>query len=101
MKKATAISHLELRVEKIPESDLLRVVEKATGKLLREESRYYLTGVPVNCGDVIEVWDDDLGNWKTGRFEWSGKIDESPVVLFSENHGKSIDKSMHVRWIVR
>jgi hypothetical protein len=36
--------------------------------------------VPLYPGEVIEVFHVDEGTWFTGTFEWSGALDEPPLI---------------------
>lgn len=73
----TPITKLELRSVPIPRSPLIEKLEQELGRPLKHETRHYLAGKPVHCGDVLELYLD--GQWKTGRYEWTGKPDDLPT----------------------
>jgi hypothetical protein len=36
----------------------------------------------VHCGELIELFEH--GNWVTGRYEWTGRVDDAPTLHLGE-----------------
>ncbi len=92
---ATPITRLELRSVPIPRSPLIERLERELGRPLLEETRYYLAGRPVHCGDVLDLYIE--GHWRSGRYEWTGKTDELPT-FHHEGGTLRIDEQYLARW---
>jgi len=89
---------LDFRVEMVPRGALIDALERATGRRLTHENRYYLANQPVHCGEIIELYED--GAWVPGRFEWSGDPEERPV-LYLDVGIVVLDDACRLRWPVR
>lgn len=86
---------LELRRENIPRERLIERLERELGRSLTHEYRYYLDGDPVNCGTVLELFED--GGWMIGRFEWSGDPADTPTFHIGERIISLTEQSL-LRW---
>lgn len=89
------VSKLELRRVPIPRSWLIESLERTMGRPLTHETRHYLAGRPVQCGDALQVYLD--GAWVNGRYEWTGQPDELPTFEFDDGVLR-IDDNCLVRW---
>lgn len=92
---ATPITRLELRSEPIPRGFLIERLEQELGRPLTHETRHYVANRPVHCGDMLELYSD--GQWKIGRYEWTGKADELPTFEYDAGVLR-IDAECLVRW---
>ena len=91
----TPITNLELRSVPIPRSPLIDIFEQKLGRPLTCETRHYLAGQPVHCGDILELYLD--GQWRIGRYEWTGKPDDLPT--FDHESGTlRINDQCLIRW---
>jgi len=70
-------STLQLRCIVIPRSPLIELFERELGRALTHEYRHFLAGEPVNCGTVLQRFQD--GEWVTGRYEWSCNREDLPT----------------------
>lgn len=86
---------LELRTELIPRSGIIKAIEGQIGKRITHEHRHYLFNQPVHCGDMLEVWMEN--RWILGRYEWSGRPDDRPVVYHDDGATILNDYSL-LRW---
>lgn len=86
---------LDLRVEMVPRGALIDALERAAGRRLTHEHRYYLANQPVHCGETLELYDG--GTWMPGRFEWSGDPDELPV-FYHDDGVVPLDDTRLLRW---
>jgi hypothetical protein len=91
----TPITKLELRSVPIPRSPIIDRLEQEIGHPLTHETRHYLAGRPVHCGDMLELYRD--GRWKIGRYEWTGKVNELPTFDYDGGVLRIDDESL-VRW---
>jgi hypothetical protein len=91
----TNITRLELRTKEIPRSHVLERLEDELGRPLTHETRHYLAGRPVHCGDLLEIYIDE--QWVLGRYEWTGKPEELPTLKFDADVMR-IDDECLVRW---
>ena len=91
----TPITKLELRSVPIPHSPLIDIFEQELGRPLTCETRHYLAGQPVHCGDNLELYLD--GQWRIGRYEWTGKPDDLPTFDL-ESDTLRIDDQCLIRW---
>jgi hypothetical protein len=91
----TPITKLELRSVPIPRGPIVELLEQETGRPLTHETRHYLVGQPVHCGDSLELYVD--GVWILGRYEWTGKSDELPTFVH-ESGTLRIDDKCLIRW---
>lgn len=89
------INRLELRNVPIPRSPLIEQLEQELGRSLRHETRHYLAGQPVHCGNILELCID--GEWIIGRYEWTGRPEELPTFEV-DGRVQWIDDSCLVRW---
>jgi len=92
---ATPITKLELRSVPIPSSFVIELLDREIGRPLTYETRHYLAGRPVHCGDALEVYREE--RWRIGRYEWTGKPDELPTFEY-EGGTLRIDDECLVRW---
>jgi hypothetical protein len=91
----TPITKLELRSVPIPRGPIIERLEQEIGRPLTHETRHYLAGQPVHCGDTLELYFD--GEWITGRYEWTGKPEERPTFEYDGGITR-IDDDCLVRW---
>jgi hypothetical protein len=91
----TPIMKLELRTVPIPRSPLIERFEQEIGRPLTHETRHYLAGRPVHCGDMLELYRD--GQWKIGRYEWTRKTEDLPTFEY-DGGVRRIDAECLVRW---
>lgn len=91
------ISKLELRSVPVPRSPLIERLEQEIGRPLTHETRHYLAGRPVHCGDNLELHID--GDWTIGRYEWTGKPEELPTFEYDGGVMRIGDECL-VRWPV-
>ena len=52
---ATPVTRLELRSEPIPRGPLIERLENELGRPLTHETRHYLAGRSVHCGDTLQL----------------------------------------------
>lgn len=91
----TPITRLELRSVPIPRGPIIERLEQEIGRPLTHETRHYLAGQSVHCGDKLELYLD--GQWRVGRYEWTGKPDDLPT--FDHESGTlRIDDQCLIRW---
>jgi hypothetical protein len=91
----TKITRLELRAEEIPRSPLIERLERELGRPLTHEVRHYLEGLPVHCGEILQLQID--GQWVTGRYEWGGTPEDVPTFHY-DGGVLWIDDNCLVRW---
>jgi len=91
----TPITKLELRSVQIQRSPLIDKFEQELRRPLTCETRHYLAGQPVHCGDNLELYLD--GQWRIGRYEWTGKPDDLPT-FDHESATLRIDDRCLIRW---
>jgi hypothetical protein len=91
----TPITKLELRSVPIPRGPIIELLEQEAGRPFTHETRHYLVGKPVHCGDTLELYLD--GHWVRGRYEWTGKTEELPTFDYG-NGVLRIDDECLIRW---
>jgi hypothetical protein len=91
----TPITKLVLRSVPIPRSPLIDKLEQELGRPLTRETRHYLAGEPVHCGDNLELYLD--GQWRIGRYEWTGRIEDLPTFEY-DGGVRRIDAQCLIRW---
>ena len=92
---AKPITTLELRTIEIPRSPVLDLLERELGRPITHETRHYLAGQPVHCGDFLEFFDQ--GTWVLGRYEWTCQPGEPPTLHFTDRILRVAD-SFLLRW---
>ena len=65
----TLITKLELRSEPIPRGPIIERLEQEIGRPLTHETRHYLAGQPVHCGDTLELYLDGAVGKRTLRVD--------------------------------
>jgi len=66
---------------------------------LRREAggmRNYLAGKPVHAGDILELW--KAGAWLRGRYEWTFRTDDEPVLYLAEDKAVCLSSADVLRW---
>ena len=94
---AAPLTKLELRSVSIPRGPLIELIEREIGRPITHETRHYLAGQPVHCGDMLEVYVG--GYWFVGRYEWTGKPEELPTFEYPGGVIRINDECL-VRWPV-
>lgn len=89
------IHALELRCSKVPRGTLIAILERQTGRPITHQYRHYLAGLPVHCGDLLELYRH--GEWILGRYEWTGIPGELPTFQSGELILR-LDRNHLLRW---
>lgn len=72
-----------------------RLLSQLTGGEVTHEKRHYLSGFPVHCGEMLEVYID--GEWLLGRYEWTTISGDDPTLTVSDRVFW-LDESQLLRW---
>lgn len=91
----TSINTLELRSVTIPLGPMRGCLEHAAGKPFAVEARHYLSGQPVSCGTILELFQS--GTWVIGRYEWTGNPGDAPTFHLGEQVVR-LDEDLPLRW---
>jgi hypothetical protein len=91
----TPITRLELHSEPVPRGPIIERLEREIGRPLTHQTRHYLAGEPIHCGDILELCVD--GTWIRGRYEWTGKPADLPTFAH-DGRVRRITADCLVRW---
>ena len=85
---------LELQTIPIQQTPITQML-KQLGCTVKHATRHYLAGIPVHCGEMLEIYAD--GDWILGRYEWTGSEDEE-ATLKTVDRILCLDGTQLLRW---
>ena len=89
--KPTPLSTLELR----DEGQLQGFVDHLAANPTKRH-RHHLNDESVHCGDIIERFNGE--SWVAGRYEWTGKLNDNPVLILNDSETITLSENDLLRW---